>query len=112
MSFADVEAKVTTSVFSRLVNAEASFLHAGGDPDPVVVRGVFDAAAGVVDEFGAIAGRPVLQLPASAAPLAAEGDAVTITSLAQGAAVLGTYTVRAVLPQAEGGWRRVVLAKA
>lgn len=110
MSFADVEARTTASVFARLANVQASFVHAG-ESEPVVVTGVFDAAAAVVDEFGAVAGRPVLQLRAGVAPLAAEGDAVTITSLAQGSAALGAYTVRAVLPQAEGGWRRVVLAK-
>jgi hypothetical protein len=110
VTFADIEARATAAVFRRVVNAQASFLHTGV-LTPVVGNVVFDPALAHVDDYGTVSNRPALMMTPDVAPLTAEGDAVTLTSLADSGAVLGTYTVRAVLPQAEGGMQRVTLAK-
>lgn len=111
MSFADIESRTTAAVFGRLVNASASFLHTG-DVDPVVGNVVFDPALSYVDDMGVVSNRPALMKTADLAPLTAAGDAVTLTSLSEAAPALGSYTVRSVLPQAEGGMQRIVLAEA
>ena len=110
MSFADAEVRATAAVFGRLVNASASFAHVG-IITPVVGNVVFDSALAYVDEAGVVSNRPALMMTPDVAPLTAEGDSVSLTSLAEGAAALGTYRVRSVLPQAEGGMQRVTLAK-
>ena len=111
MSFADAELRATTAIFGRLVNASASFLHSG-DVVPVVGNVVFDPALAYVDDVGVVSNRPALLKTPDVAPLTADGDMVTITSLAEAATVFGTYKVRSVQPQAEGGMERVVLAEA
>ncbi|MGK2897211.1 MAG: hypothetical protein ACSLE9_00790 [Burkholderiaceae bacterium] len=111
MSFADAEARATAAVFGRLVNASASFAHVG-IVTPVVGNVVFDSALAYVDEHGVVSNRPALMMTPDVAPLTAEGDSVTLTSLAESALALGTFKVRSVLPQAEGGMQRVALAKA
>jgi hypothetical protein len=111
VSFADIEARATAAVFGRLVNAQASFLHTG-EVDPVVGNVVFDAAMAVVDDYGVVTKRPALLMTADVAPLTAQGDAVTLISLAATSSPFGSYVVRSVLPQAEGGMQRVDLAKA
>lgn len=110
MSFADAEARATTAVFGRLVNASASFLHAGVGT-PVVGNVVFDPALAYVDDMGTVANRPALLMTPDVAPLTAEGDSVTLTGLSVAATAHGTYKVRTVQPQAEGGMQRVTLAK-
>lgn len=110
MSFADIEARATRAVFGRLVNAEASFQHAGV-AEPVLGKVVFDPAMAVVDGFGVVTNRPAMLMTPDVAPLTAEGDMVTLTSLAATPVAWGAHVVRSVLPHAEGGMQRVDLAK-
>jgi len=111
VSFADIEARATAAVFRRLVNAAASFAHTGV-MTPVVGNVVFDPALAHVDDYGVVSNRPALMMTPDVAPLTAEGDTVTLTRLDAAATVLGSYKVRSVLPQAEGGMQRVTLAQA
>lgn len=111
MSFADIEQRATAAVFGRIVNAQASFLHAGV-PTPVVGNVVFDSALSYVDEFGVVSNRPALLMQPNVAPLSAEGDTVTLTGLGAAATVFGAYRIRSVQPQAEAGLQRLVLVKA
>lgn len=110
MSFADIESRATAAVIGRMVNASASFLHAG-DVVPVVGNVVFDPALSYVDDMGVVSNRPALLKTPDVAPLTAEGDAITLTSLGEAGTVFGTYKVRSLQPQAEGGLQRLVLAK-
>lgn len=110
MSFADAEARATTAVFGRLVNASASFLHAGVGT-PVVGNVVFDPALAYVDDMGVVSNRPALMMMPTVAPLTAEGDNVTLTGLDVAATAHGAFKVRTVQPQAEGRMQRVTLAK-
>jgi len=110
MSFADTERRATAAIFRRFPNAQASFQHAAVIT-PVVANVVFDPALAMVDEFEVMVNRPALLMTPDAAPLTAEGDAVTLTRLDSGNTALGTYRVRAVQPLAEGGMQRVTLAK-
>lgn len=110
MSFADTEARATAAIFRRLPNARASFQHAGVIT-PVVANVVFDPAFSAVDEFDVVVNRPALLMTPDSAPLTAEGDTIALTRLDEAATALGTYKVRAVLPQAEGGMQRLTLAK-
>lgn len=110
MSFADAEARATTAVFGRLVNASASFLY-GGIGSPVVGDVVFDPALAYVDDFGVVANRPALLMLPTVAPLTAEGDSVTLTGLDAAATAHGSFKVRTVQPQAEGRMQRLTLAK-
>lgn len=113
MTFADIEARATAAIFRRVVNAQASFTHAGV-PTPVVCDVVFDSARTVVDEaLGVVTNRPEVTMTPDAAPLTAEGDTVVLTHTVSDTVVpLGTFKVRSVLPVAEGGMQHVALAKA
>ncbi len=110
MSFADIEARATAAVFRRFPNAVASITHAGV-PTPVQANVVFDAALGMVDEYGVIVNRPAMLMTPDVAPLTAEGDSLMLTRLDAASTALGTYKVRGVVPLAEGGMRRVALVK-
>jgi hypothetical protein len=110
VSFADVEARATGAVFGRMVNAQASFVHTG-IITPVVANVVFDPALSYVDDVGVVSNRPALLMQPEVAPLTAESDVVTLSSLAEGTPALGVFKVRNVFPQAEGGMQRVVLVK-
>lgn len=113
MPFADTEARATAAVFRRLVNAQATITHTGV-VTPVVCDVVFDPARTVVDSsLSVIANRPEITMTPDVAPLTAEGDTVALTRTVNDVPVsLGTYKVRAVLRQAEGGLQHVELVKA
>lgn len=106
--FAALETRVNAAVFSKLTNATADFTPAIGSPVPGV-EVVFDAARATEDEeTGVIIQRPELSMPPGSVPGLAVDDTLSIS----GAFGAGSYVVRRVLPVAEGGWLKLVLAKA
>lgn len=102
MSFADVEARVNASVFKALTNATAVYTPSVGDPVSFAI--VFDAAGAVIDEFGTVAQQPRLSMQPSAFSTLEEGMTLAIRS--------ESYKVRTIAPLDEGGWQRVMLARA
>lgn len=106
--FAALEQKVNASVFAHMANAAATFTPAVGDPVADVAV-VFDAASAIEDPTtGTIVLKPALLMDALLASSLTVGDDASIV----GTWGTGDYKVRQVLPLAEGGMRRVVLARA
>lgn len=101
MSFAAIEARATAGVFRRLANAQATYTPPVGPAVTFAV--VFDAAMGVVDEFGAQTVQPTLLMQPSACPQLATDAALQIAGV--------SYRVRTLTPQAEGGMQRAMLAR-
>ena len=101
MSFDAIEARANAAVFRKLANAEATYIPQGGDPLTFPV--VFDAAGGVVDEYGTVAQMPRFTMQPASFSTLEEGMVLTVRG--------SPYAVRSVVPLDEGGWQRVMLAK-
>ena len=109
MSFAEAETRANASVFKALANALA--VHTPGVGPAVEFPVVFDAAGGVIDEFGVVAQVPQLAMQPVAYTALEEGMTLVIRKNDAAQTPIGSYVVRSVMPQAEGGWQRVTLAR-
>jgi len=102
VTFAAIEARVNTSVFARLVNASATYTPGGGAP--TTFDCVFDASQAFIDANGMQTLQPVLHMQPAALANLEQGMQLNINAV--------NYLVRSVEPLAEGGYRRVALARA
>ena len=109
MSFAAAETRTNASVFKHLANALA--VHTPGVGSPVEFAAVFDPAGGIVDEFGVVSQVPQLTMQPAAFSTLEDGMALVIRKNDAAQTPIGSYTVRSVVPLAEGGFQRVTLAR-
>lgn len=101
-AFADLEARVNAACFVHLGNASALFTIDGVTASgPVDV--VFDEASAIETSVGVIGDEPSLMVDPSLVEGIGPGDSVVIRST--------TYSVRAAPRLAEGGMRRLILAR-
>lgn len=109
MSFADVETRMNASVYKSLKNALATFTPGVGDPTVFPV--VFDAAGGLIDEFGVSTTQPMLTMEPAAFSTLEEGMSLSIAKNDKLATPVGNFKVRSVVPLDEGGWQRAMLVR-
>lgn len=99
---------MNASVYKSLKNANATFTPGVGAPTTFPV--VFDAAGGVIDEFGVSTTQPMLTMQPAEFSTLEEGMELSIAKNDQAATPVGNFRVRSVVPLDEGGWQRVTLA--